>query len=92
MIQAIPLPGRCNLQDRGPRAIIACVARGGEAEAQGLVLGELHRAGWKVVEVLEPRRVAEAFPGLKRHPEVARVMESARRSGVAFLVMDPAGI
>jgi len=88
LVQALPLPGRCNLQGRGSRAIFACVARGTEAEAQGIVLGELHRAGWKVLEVLEPRQVAEAFPGLKRKPEVARVMEAARRLGVAFLVLE----
>lgn len=71
-----------------PQPIFACVARGTELEAEALVLGELGRAGWKVLEILEPVRVRSEFPGLKRHPELNRVMAAARQRGLAFLVLE----
>ncbi|MBP1628683.1 MAG: hypothetical protein H6Q00_3158 [Holophagaceae bacterium] len=71
-----------------PQPIFACVARGSVDAAEGLVLGELHRAGWKVLEVVEPSVVRSRFPALKRHPAVAQVLAVARQRGLAFLVLE----
>lgn len=71
-----------------PHPIFACVAGGSANAAQGLVLGELHRAGWKVLEILEPDCVRREFPGLNRHPAIAHTMAAARQQGLAFLVLE----
>ena len=92
LIHAVPVALVCNLPRPNAQAIFACVATGNPDEAQGVVLGEFHRAGWKTLEVLPPSLVREQFPGLKRHPEAARVMAAARQRGVAFLLLDLAGL
>jgi len=69
------------------KAIFAGVATGSKDAAEGVVLGELHRAGWKVLEIIDPLVVRREFPGLKRHPAVAQVLASARQRGMAFLVL-----
>lgn len=88
LFRAVPrAPSAGPLREGSDRAVFACVARGSAAEAEGVVLGELHRAGWKVLEVYDPSRLRQAFPGLKRHPEIARAMTSARQQGMAILVL-----
>lgn len=88
LVHAIPSAPRCNLPGAAAQAILACVASGSPDAAQATVLGELHRAGWKVLDVVEPAVVRERLPGLKRRPEVAQVMAAARQRGMAFLVLD----
>lgn len=71
------------------QAIFGWVARGSAETAEGVMLGALHRAGWKVLEVYDPGVIQARLPGLKRHPQMAQAMASARTQGLAFLVMDP---
>ena len=89
LVYAVPAAPTCTPQKQG-QPIFACVATGTADAAEGLVLGELHRAGWKVLEILDSAKVRREFPGLKRHPVVAQVMTAARQRGVAFVVMDGA--
>lgn len=70
LVRVVPAAPRCN-QPRQGQPIFACVATGTVDAAQGVVMGELHRAGWKVLDVAAPAVVREEFPGLKRHPGVA---------------------
>jgi|GEM_PF-3063995 len=86
LVYAVPSAPRCNQPPLG-QPILACVATGSVDAAQGVVLGELQRAGWKVLEVVAPAVVRDGFPGLKHRPAVAQVMAAARQRGVAFLVL-----
>jgi len=86
LVYAIPAAARCNQPRRG-QPILACVATGTADAAEGLMLGELHRAGWKVLELLAPAELKARFPGLKRYPGLAPVMAMARERGVAFLAL-----
>lgn len=89
LVRAVPIaPSAGSLRERSDRAVFACVARGSASEAEAVVLGELHRAGWRALEVYDPTRVRQGFPGLKRHPEIVRAMTSARQQGMAILVLE----
>ena len=59
---------RAHREGGPPQAVLACVARGGALEAEALALGELHRAGWRILEVMPPDEVRRHMPGLKRLP------------------------
>lgn len=86
LVHAVPAVPRCN-ESRHGHPILAFVARGSEDAAQGVMLGELNRAGWKVLEVVDPGVVRDQFLGLKRRQDVAQVMEAAMVRGVGFFVL-----
>lgn len=88
-MQALLLKARRGAEP--PRAVLACVARGSATEAEALVLGELHRAGWRVLERVPPEEVRRRMPGLKRLPLAAATMASARARGMALAVIELPG-
>lgn len=88
-MQALLLKARRDAEP--PRAVLVCVARGSATEAEALALGELHRAGWRVLEVVSADEVRRRMPGLKRLPLAAAAMASARARGMALAVIELPG-
>ncbi len=88
LLRAVPHTVGTRINPSQEQAIFACVARGSMEAAEGAILGELHRAGWKVLEVFDSVLVQQRLPGLKRHPSVANAMAAARQRGMAFLLLD----